>query len=120
MHLSWLDPHKERKITVVGKERMAVFDDMEPVEKIRVYDKSARVSEQYVAYAEAVTLTHGDVHIPYVKMKEPLAMECTHFLECVGSGKRPLTDGRNGLQVVRVLESAQKSLAAGDTSVSVE
>ena len=117
LHLSWLDPHKERKLTIVGTEKMAVFDDMQPTEKIRIYEKSARVSEQYVSYTEAVTLTEGDIYIPRVKMREPLSIECNHFIECVRENKCPLTDGRNGLAVVRVLEAAQKSLKAGEVSI---
>jgi predicted dehydrogenase len=119
MHLSWLDPHKERKITVVGSEKMAVFDDMQPVEKIKIYDKSAKLSEQFVSYAEAVTLTQGDIHIPHLKMTEPLSVECIHFLDCVRTGKKPLTDGRNGLEVVKVLGACETSLRNGGDSMEV-
>jgi predicted dehydrogenase len=107
-HVSWLDPHKVRRFTVVGNKKMAVFDDMEPREKLRLYD--AGVDFPQVGYGELLTLRFGDVHIPRVDMKEPLRLECQHFLDCVEQSTQPLTDGRNGLEVLRVLAAAQRSL----------
>jgi predicted dehydrogenase len=107
-HVSWLDPHKVRRLTVVGSQKMAVFDDMEPREKIRLYD--AGVDFPDVGYGELLTLRFGDVHIPRIDMKEPLRLECQHFLDCIERGARPLSDGRNGLDVLRVLDAAQQSL----------
>ncbi|KPL19310.1 MAG: hypothetical protein AMJ92_04020 [candidate division Zixibacteria bacterium SM23_81] len=108
--VSWLDPHKIRKITVVGSKKMVVFDDMESAEKIKLYDKGVDALESYDTYGDYQTLRIGDIIIPKVQMSEPLKNECQHFLDCVQSGKKPLSDGWNGLQVLRVLEATQKSL----------
>ena len=107
LHLSWLDPHKERRFTVVGSKRMATFDDMDPERKITIYDKgfdeSAAVDEDYVARS-------GDIWSPRVAGAEPLRLECEHFVECVRNGREPISGARNGLAVVRVLEGLQASL----------
>jgi len=107
-HVSWLDPHKVRRFTVVGSKKMAVFDDMESREKIRVYD--AGVDFPQVGYGDLLTLRFGDVYIPRVDMKEPLRLECQHFLDCIKEGTTPVSDGRNGVDVLRVLRAAQRSL----------
>ena len=109
VQVSWLDPHKVRKLTVVGSQKMAVFDDVESAEKVRIYDKAAEKAE-YESYGDAITLRFGDVVIPHVDMVEPLKVECQHFVECVREGKKPRSDGWDGLRVVRVLEAAQRSL----------
>lgn len=116
LHVSWLDPHKTRKITVVGSDKMAVFDDMDADRKVTVYDKSA-VVPQYQSYGEYVTLRFGDIHIPRVANDEPLKLEVEHFVECVAGGRQPLSDGRDGLNVVRVLEAMQVSLREGGRPV---
>jgi predicted dehydrogenase len=109
MHLSWLDPHKVRRITVVGREKMAVFDDMELERKVTIYEKAAwRPVERY---GEWQTRT-GDIHSPKVATEEPLRLECRHFLALVngdGDRRKPANDG---LLVVRTLEQLQGSLAA--------
>jgi predicted dehydrogenase len=113
LHTSWLDPHKIRKVTVVGSRQMAVIDDMESVEKVRLYDKGIEVrpgEARYVNYAEAMSIRSGDIRIPKVDMQEPLRLECRHFIDCIRSGRAPRSDGRNGLDVVRILEAAQVSL----------
>lgn len=110
IHVSWLDPHKVRKTTIVGSKKMAVFDDLEPNEKLRIYDKGAAWNTDYNSFAEYVTLRFGDITIPYVKTSEPLRLECLHFLECVRERKKPVSDGLDGLRVVRVLSAAQRSL----------
>jgi len=110
IHLSWLDPHKIRKITVVGSKKMVAFDDMNASEKIRIYDKGADLSVKYVSYEESITLRDGDVVIPSFDLKEPLKLECQHFLDCIIKNKKPRSDGDDGLRVVRVLEAAKKSL----------
>jgi predicted dehydrogenase len=107
-HVSWLDPHKVRRFTVVGSRKMAVFDDMESREKTRLYD--AGVDFPDVGYGELLTLRFGDVYIPRVDMKEPLRLECQHFLNCIEQGTQPVSDGRNGVDVLRVLAAAQQSL----------
>jgi predicted dehydrogenase len=107
MHLSWLDPHKERRFTVVGSRRMASFDDMELERKLTVYDKG--FDEDYSSYGEYIARS-GDVFSPRVSNEEPLRIECRHFLECVRDGAEPRSGGESGLRVVRVLERLQRSL----------
>lgn len=121
LHTSWLDPHKVRKVTVVGSRKMAVIDDMEPSEKVRIYDKGVELTPEigYPAYPEAMTLRSGDVVIPRLAPVEPLRAECEHFLHCVRSGNAPRTGGHEGLAVVRLLEAASRSLAQGGTAVPV-
>jgi predicted dehydrogenase len=108
LHLSWLDPHKERRFTVVGARRMATFDDMAAEGKVAVYDKGfdedARSWGEYIARA-------GDIWSPRVPNVEPLRVECEHFVECVRTGETPRSDGESGLRVVRVLEALQDSLS---------
>jgi predicted dehydrogenase len=108
MHLSWLDPHKERRFTVVGSKRMATFDDMELERKLTVYDKG--FDEDYSSYGEYIARS-GDISSPRVPNEEPLRIECRHFLECIRDGTEPRSGGESGLRVVRVLEQLQRSLA---------
>jgi predicted dehydrogenase len=119
VHVSWLDPHKLRKFTVVGTKKMVVFDDMEASEKIRVYDKGVDRGGQIVGYGDALTVRSGDIVIPSVPLQEPLRLECLHFVECVRDRRAPLSDGAGGLAVVRVLAAAQASLEAGGVPVPV-
>ena len=119
LHVSWLDPHKERKITVVGSEKMAVFDDMSRDEKLRVYDKGV-VKPEFESYGEYISLRFGDILIPRVANDEPLKLECEHFVECLLERKRPRSDGHSGLRVVRTLDALQRSLESGGRSVSLE
>jgi predicted dehydrogenase len=107
LHLSWLDPHKERRFTVVGSEKMATFDDMALEQKLVIYDKG--FDQDYSSYGEYIARS-GDVWSPRVSNEEPLRIECGHFAECVREGKAPVSGGRSGLQVVRVLEGLQQSL----------
>lgn len=123
LHTSWLDPHKVRKVTVVGSKKMAVVDDVEGVEKVRLYDKGVDIApgeKRYVDYAEAMTIRSGDIHIPRIDMQEPLRLECQHFVECIRDGKRPRSDGRNGLTVVQMLSAAQRSLQSDGSTVAIE
>src|ERR671936_2241113 len=107
MHLSWLDPHKMRRITVVGRDKMAVFDDMELDRKLTIYDKGP--VERAETYGEWVTRT-GDIYSPKVPNDEPLRLECEHFLRLVAGDGDPLAAAREGLTVVRALEQLQASL----------
>lgn len=107
MHLSWLDPHKMRKMTVVGTEKMAVFDDMELERKITVYDKGPE--QRAETYGEWRTRT-GDIYSPKVANDEPLRLECRHFLSLAAGEGDPLAAARDGLVVVRTLEQLQNSL----------
>jgi predicted dehydrogenase len=120
IHVSWLDPHKIRKLTIVGSKKMVVFDDLESTEKLRIYDKSADQATDYNTFAEYITLRFGDITIPHVRVDEPLRLECQHFLDCVKTRTRPLTDGRNGLRVVKVLEAAQRSLEKNGVPIPVD
>jgi predicted dehydrogenase len=107
MHLSWLDPHKMRKMTVVGRNKMAVFDDMELERKVTVYDKGTE--QRAESYGEWRTRT-GDIYIPKIGNDEPLRLECRHFLSLVAGDGDRLAAARDGAAVVRVLEQLQHSL----------
>jgi predicted dehydrogenase len=107
LHLSWLDPHKERRITVVGSDRMATFDDMLIEGKLTIYDKG--FDQDTRSWGEYITRS-GDTFSPQIPNVEPLRVECEHFVHCVRTGATPRSDGRSGLRVVRVLEALQHSL----------
>jgi predicted dehydrogenase len=107
LHLSWLDPHKERRITVVGERRMATFDDMLIEGKLTIYDKG--FDEDTRSWGEYIARS-GDTFSPRIPNVEPLRVECEHFVHCVRTGETPRSDGRSGLRVVRVLEALQQSL----------
>ncbi len=107
LHLSWLDPHKERRITVVGERRMATFDDMLIEGKLTIYDKG--FDEDTRSWGEYIARS-GDTFSPRIPNVEPLRVECEHFVHCVRTGETPRSDGRSGLRVVRVLEALQRSL----------
>jgi predicted dehydrogenase len=107
LHLSWLDPHKERRFTVVGSKRMATFDDMDSERKVTVYDKG--FDQDFSSYGEYIARS-GDIWSPRISNEEPLRIEVRHFLERVRDGEEPRSGGRSGLQVVRVLEALQRSL----------
>ena len=107
MHLSWLDPHKMRRITVVGRDKMAVFDDMELDRKLTIYDKGP--VERAETYGEWMTRT-GDIYSPKIRNDEPLRLECEHFLSLVSGEGDPLAAARDGVAVVRALEQLQASL----------
>jgi predicted dehydrogenase len=119
-HLSWLDPHKERRITVVGSRQMAVFDDMAPREKLRVYDKGVDRPPEYGSYGESLSVREGDIWIPKVPNAEPLALELSHFLRVARGEPATRADANDGVRVVRVLEAAGRSLAAGGAPVTIE
>ena len=116
MHLSWLDPHKERRFTVVGSKKMATFDDMELERKLTVYDKG--FDESWSSYGEYIARS-GDAYSPRVPNDEPLRLECAHFVECVREGSEPRSGGEAGLRVVRVLEALQQSLRESSRAARV-
>ena len=118
IQVSWLDPHKVRKLTVVGSKKMAVFDDEESREKLRIYDKGVDVLD-YDSYGDSLTLRSGDIAIPWLDMTEPLRAECQHFVACVQQGQTPRSDGRDGLRVVQVLEAANRSMAANGAPITI-
>jgi predicted dehydrogenase len=109
LHLSWLDPHKERRFTVVGSRRMATFDDMELERKVTVYDKG--FDQDATSWGEYITRS-GDIWSPTIGNREPLRLECEHFVDCLREGRVPRSDGASGLRVVRVLAGLQEQLDA--------
>ena len=110
MHLSWLDPHKERRFTVVGDKRMATFDDMALERKVTIYDKG--FDRDFRNWGEYIARS-GDITSPQISNEEPLRIECRHFVECVRTGSEPRSGAASGLRTVRVLEALQRSLDAG-------
>jgi len=118
IHLSWLDPHKLRRITIVGSKKMVVFDDMEASEKLKIYDKGVK-NLSYDTYGEYLGLRFGDIIIPSIKMVEPLRAEAEHFIRCIESRKEPKTTGKDGLEVVKILAAAQQSLKGKGVPVNL-
>jgi len=118
IHVSWLDPHKIRKVTLVGSSKMITFDDMDPSEKIRIYDKGA-VKSDAEGINLAISVRSGDINIPHVGDGEPLRDECLHFIDSILKGTSPRSDGRDGLRVVKVLEAGAESLERGGELVQL-
>jgi len=117
---SWLDPKKVRQMTVVGSRRMIVYDDTEPLEKIKIYDARVETPPHYDTFAEFTYSYHyGDAYVPYIKQDEPLKLECQHFVDCVRTGTTPITDGHLGLEVVRILEAAGLSLKSHGAAIEL-
>lgn len=108
IHASWLDPHKTRQLTVVGNKKMAVFDDMEPEHKLKIYNKGV--------INNTLLTRSGEVILPPLNLTEPLFLECQEFIHCIKDRCQPLSDGKQGLEVVRVVEAAQKSLKTNSES----
>jgi predicted dehydrogenase len=118
VHSSWLDPRKIREMTIVGSKRMIVYDDVSPLEKIRIFDTRVERPPHYDTFAEFHYAYHyGDVYVPYIKQEEPLKNECQHFLDCIRHGTHPLTAGKDGLELVRILEASTESLKKGGAPV---
>jgi predicted dehydrogenase len=108
---SWLEPRKIREMTIVGTRRMIVYDDLRTREKIRIYDMRVERPPHYDTFAEFQYSYHyGDSYIPYLQQEEPLKLACQHFIDCIRTQSQPLTDGRQGLEMVRILEAATTSL----------
>ena len=121
IHSSWLDPNKMREMIIVGSKRMIVYDDNEPLEKIKIYDKRVETPPHYDTFAEFHYSYHyGDMYAPYIKQTEPLKVECQHFLDCIRTGARPQTGGVEGLQVIQILEASTRSLKNGGGKVEIE
>lgn len=115
---SWLDPRKVREMTIVGTKRMIVYDDLQPLEKIKIYDARVDRPPHYDTFAEFQYSYHyGDLHVPYIKQEEPLKVECQHFLDCISQGRKPISSGLEGLQLVRILEAASASLRQNGTAI---
>ena len=135
VHISWLNPRKVRRMTVVGSEKMVVYDDVSADARIMVYDKGVtkRVNSstpldesgtslgRYESFGEfQLLLRAGDVLIPKLDFVEPLKLECQHFIECIRTGHRPMTDGYDGLRVVKALEVAERSMLQNGTSLTID
>jgi predicted dehydrogenase len=121
VHVSWLDPHKRRVMTVVGSQKMAVYDDIAPLEKIRIYDNGVQAAPGASSFGEFLySYRYGDIHSPRIEEVEPLKAELRSFVDAIVYGARPKTDGWNGLRVVEVLEAADTSLREGGGHVPVE
>lgn len=117
---SWLDPNKVREMTFVGTKRMLLYNDLEPLEKIKIYDKRVEAPPHYDTFAEFQYSYHyGDIYSPYVKQIEPLKTECSHFLDCIETGATPETSGVDGLEVVRILEASSQSLGQNGNRVEI-
>ncbi len=117
VQMSWLDPHKERRLTVVGSKRMVVFDDMQPREKLKVYDKGVERPPEYASYGESLAIREGDIFLPRIPNVEPLTAELKHFLAVARGEQQPRSGPEDGVEVVRVLEAATRSLAAAGRPV---
>jgi predicted dehydrogenase len=113
IHVSWLDPCKVRRVTLVGSRRMAVYNDLVDEGRIKIYDKGVALPEPADQGSPPMSYRYGGIYSPYIEMNEPLKVEDEHFLECIASGAEPLSGGQSGLSVVRVLEGAEKSLRTG-------
>jgi predicted dehydrogenase len=115
VHVSWLDPRKVRRITVVGERKMVVYNDMSDNERIRVYDIGVDPVEPDSGeqFAMPVSYRTGDIVSPFVQFNEPLLVQANHFIDCVRNGTRPNTPGERGLEIVRVLEATDMAEASG-------
>jgi len=121
VHVSWLDPHKRRVMTIVGSKKMAVYNDVEPLEKIRIYDNGVEAQPYSSSFGEFLySYRYGDIHSPRIKEVEPLKAEARSFVDSIVGGSRPKTDGWNGLRVVEVIEAAEKSLCDGGGHIPVK
>lgn len=120
VNLSWLAPSKSRSTVVVGDRQMLVYDDLEPEQPVRVYDKGVVLAEPGSFGEHQLTYRHGDVLSPYIPAREPLAQELAHFLACVDTGAACISDGRFGLAVVQALEAAETSWRIGGEAVQID
>ncbi len=117
---SWLDPRKTREMTIVGSKRMIVYDDVAPIEKLKIYDARVDRPPHYDTFGEFHYAYHyGDMYVPYVRQEEPLRSECQHFLDCIREGISPLTNGEQGLELVRILEASSQSLRRGGMEIKL-
>jgi len=121
VHSSWLHPNKTRRMTFVGSKRMLVYDDTEPLEKIKIYDKRVEVPPHYDTFGEFQYSYHyGDTYCPHLNQIEPLRVQCEHFLDCIRSGSKPQTGSSEGLQVVQILEAASESLRNNGSKILID
>jgi predicted dehydrogenase len=123
IHVSWLDPKKIREMTVIGSKRMLVYDDTNINEPVRVYDKNVmrkRYERKYYTFEEfQLIVRDGEVRIPKINMEEPLKIECRHFIDCITNREKPFTDGKNGVDIVRISAAIQKSIENNSKKIKV-
>jgi len=121
IHVSWLDPLKIRRLTIVGSKQMGMFDENDAIEKIRIFKEDLSRLGVTPAFGESRFLLRlGDVYSPSIPTSEPLKKECEHFVHCVATGASPISDGKFGVRVVQVLEAAQKSLDSGGDPIKIK
>ncbi len=120
LHHSWLDPYKIRRMTIVGSKKMLVYNDIDPNEKIKIFDKGINAPPYYNTFAEFhFAYRYGDIYSPRIEDYEPLAKECQHFIDCIVNNQRPISDGYDGLKVVAILEAATNSLKNSGEAAAV-
>jgi len=116
IHVSWLDPCKVRRVTVVGSKKMVVYNDVETEQKLKIYDKGVEAPEYTDGFGEfQCNYRSGDIIIPKIHFVEPLRQECQHFLDCIINHTEPCSSGSDGLRVIKILEAAQRSMINGST-----
>ena len=118
-HVNWMSPVKVRKILIGGSKLMVMYDDMDPSEKVKVYDKGVDIKERESIYRVLVQYRTGDMWAPKIDLGEALSLMASEFVDAIKTGKRPTTDGRSGLKVVKILEAAQESLRAGGKMIDL-
>jgi len=120
IHVSWVDPLKIRKVSVVGTKQMLVYDDLDPLSKIQIYDKGVDNPPHYDTFGEFLcSYKYGDIHMPRLKEAEPLSVMCKHFLECIEEGKAPRSDGESGLKMVKLLAASDQSIAENGAEIKL-
>jgi predicted dehydrogenase len=119
IHVSWVDPRKVRTVSVVGTKQMLVYDDLDPLAKIQIYDKGVDNPPHYDTFGEFLCSYHyGDIHMPRLQEQEPLSVMCKHFLECCETGRKPRSSGESGLNMVKILAASDESIANGGMEIS--
>jgi predicted dehydrogenase len=119
--VSWLDPYKVRQMTLVGTKKMLVYDDTHPNEKIKLFDKGIDAPPHYDSFAEfQFAYRYGDIYSPRIEEREPVRVECEHFIDCIRESKKPLSDGYSGLRVVSILEAICQSIKVDGTPVKLK
>lgn len=121
IHVSWVDPLKVRRVSVVGTKQMLVYDDLDPLAKVQIYDKGVDKPPHYDTFGEFLCSYHyGDIHMPRLQDAEPLSVMCRHFLECIKTGQKPRSDGESGLRMVKLLAASDRSIAENGAEIEVE
>lgn len=121
IHVSWVDPLKIRKVSVVGTKQMLVYDDLDPLAKIQIYDKGVDNPPHYDTFGEFLcSYRYGDIHIPRLQESEPLSVMCKHFIECIETGNTPRSDGESGLRMVKMLSASDESILRNGEEVAIK